>query len=154
MIGEGGDRVRNWQNVADEANKERERLATGLKEERLENDKLRQKLEFNSRESNAVGQEVLTIRKFYEEKITEMQNVNNSKLQAVKEDLRSMKDEKKIVKDRMNDQLMEHENFEDTLRNELERTINYYEGHVNGLKRDNQTLVNRFTALQETITIK
>ena len=55
MIGEGGDRVRNWQNVADEANKERERLATGLKEERLENDKLRQKLEFNSRESNAVG---------------------------------------------------------------------------------------------------
>ena len=106
MIGEGGDRVRNWQNVADEANKERERLATGLKEERLENDKLRQKLEFNSRESNAVGQEVLTIRKFYEEKITEMQNVNNGKLQAVKEDLRSMKDEKKIVKDRMNDQLM------------------------------------------------
>lgn len=98
--------MRNWQNVADEANKERERLATGLKEERLENDKLRQKLEFNSRESKSVGEEVLTLRKFYEEKITEMQNVNNGKLQTVKEDLRSMKDEKKIVKDRMNDQLM------------------------------------------------
>ena len=106
LIGENGERIRNWQGLAEEANKERERLTHELKEERQENEKQRRKVEFWGRERKSGVEEVQRVREFYERRLEEQQRTDNEKITMGQDELKNIKDEKTLFKDRMNEQLM------------------------------------------------
>lgn len=152
QTGENNIKVKAWKIKAEEACKDRDKAAQEQRDERSENEKYRRKLDIQDKDDIAHNEELSTIRNFYEKKFDEIHLKNTQQVSGLTEQVKTLNNEKKVFKDSMNDQQNRHEDFEETLKNELEKAIHYYESTINEYKRDNQTLINRFQCLQQTVT--